>query len=134
MMATAETRTVWQLARLAGVSDPDSLESAGAKWLTRVHDSAVEICEYSTDAITVDDVDDAIHEQADSLVPVYTHHRWQVFADLAAYEVDVADLVGGGEDMTTLAGFALYEVARTLLAELVTEVLDERAADAEDES
>ena len=114
--AVDEGRTVWQLARMAGVSDPDSQESAGAVWLRRVEGTADELGEYG------DDVEDAIHELADSLVPIYTHERWQVFVDLAAYQVDIADWVAGSEDMETLAGYALYEVARTLLTELADEV------------
>lgn len=117
MMTTDETRTAWQLARLAGCADPDTHESAGADFLRRVERDTLEALDDRGD----DDRGDLAHEVADSAVPIYTHERWQVFVDLAAYQQDVSDLAGGSEDLTTLAGYALYEIARNLFYALANE-------------
>lgn len=118
----AEGRTVWQLARLADVSEPESTDSPGAEWLRLVEGDAPLVAERLAEG---EDLSDVVHQHADSLVPVYTHERWLVFVDLGAYEVDIDDLVGGVEDMTTLAGVALYEVARNLLWALVGDLTAE---------
>jgi hypothetical protein len=111
--------TTWQLARMAGVSDPDSHDdSPGAKFLRRVESSASEIAENVADGY---DLDDQILEVADALVPVYTHEVWKVFVDLAAYEVEVETDMALESDMTKRAQVALYEVARTLLTALLIE-------------
>ncbi len=112
---TTDTRTVWQLARLADCADPDSLESPGAEWLKMVASSA-------------DDIEDpeTIGEVADSCVPVYTHNRWQVFVDLAAYQEDPTDLGADAEDMTQCAGVCLYLIAERLLGALATEADDDQ--------
>jgi hypothetical protein len=115
---------VYGLARRADLADPDGPDSPGARWLELVRDSTVETLDYiADDELTPDGIAGAWqrdwpHEAADAAVPVYTAERWRVFTDLAAWQVDVSDLAGGGEDMTTLAGFALYEAARTLIAAL----------------
>lgn len=110
------------LANRADVYSPDTEDSPGAVFLARVRDDVTELLG-DVDAESWDSLDqsDRIHEIADSAVPVYTGERWAVFADLGAWETDVSDLSGGGEDMTTLAGFALYEVAQTLTHSLITE-------------
>ena len=95
----------YQLARVAGVASPDSPESPGAKWLELVAVSAEEV-----------EDEEYLSEVADQLVPIYTHERWQVFVDLAAYQEDATEL--GDGDMTQLAGNALYMVAERLLREL----------------
>ena len=109
---------------VADTTGPDSETSEGARFLTLVRDAMLESLEWKVDH---DDVDlaqaarilrDDSHELADGAVPVYTHNRWLTFADLAAWQIDVSEYTGGGEDMTTLAGIALYEVARVLVDEL----------------
>ena len=112
-MTTETERTVWTLAGMAEVSSPDSLTSPGAEWLQRVALTVDDVRDY-------DDIDDGIHEQADGLVPVYTHHRWQVFVDLAAYTEDVDELAGAFDhSMEGRAGIALYLIAERLLTALV---------------
>lgn len=121
------------LARRAGVFDPDGPDTPGARFLGNVRDAVVEQLDYTdTDELTPDDVrdwpgQDWPHEAADSLVPVYTAERWRVFTDLGAWDVDVSDYATGDQGLTELAGIALYEVARTLIAdlsELAAEVLE----------
>ncbi len=77
-----------------------------------------------------------MHEMADALVPVYTWERWRVFTDLAAWQTDIDEYGAEGQDMTELAGIALYEVARTLLSALIEEdeEEDERTRQDDDES
>lgn len=122
---------------IADVSGPDSDTSPGARFLLRVRDAIVEALEWKVEN---DDPDlahaarvlrDDSHELADAAVPVYTYDRWQTFTDLGAWQVDVSEYAGGGEDMTTLAGIALYEVARQLVDE-VCERVETQWAELED--
>ena len=108
-------RTVWRLARMAGCSDPDSLTSSGARWLSRFPSAAQEILDY---AQPDSDVEDAIHEQADSMVPVYTGEMWAVFVDVGAYDEEVSDY-GPIDNMENAAHIALYLIGRRLLSELI---------------
>jgi hypothetical protein len=110
------------------VAGPDSDTSPGALFLGRVRDAIIETLEWKVEN---DDPDlahaarvlrDDSHELADAAVPVYTHDRWLTFTDLAAWQVDVSEYAGGGEDMTQLAGIALYEVARQLVDEICDRV------------
>ena len=105
------------MAGMAGCASPDGLDSAGADWLRQVASSAAEV------VAEVDDIDDAryddrLHEMADGLVPIYTHNRWQVFVDLAAYQEDVTEF-GPIEDMERAAGVALYIIAERLVAAII---------------
>ena len=100
-------RTVWTLAGMADVGSPDSVTSPGALWLQRVAGAASEL--------EADRDGDDVAELADSLVPIYTHERWQVFVDLAAYNEELDDLGGPSGDMTNDAGAALYMIAERLL-------------------
>jgi hypothetical protein len=111
-------RTAWQLARLADVTDPDSPTSPGAVWLDRVAGLADDIEPSETsDGYRAD----AITEAADSAVPIYTHERWQVFVDLAAYNEDVTELGAESSDLTACAGIALFMIAERLLTALLDE-------------
>lgn len=112
-----EPPTVWQLARLADVADPDTPESPGARWLQQVASYAEELSEYASGTRVVED---AVTDAADSLVSVYTAERWQVFTDLAAWTEDLADF-GQPADMTEGAGVALYLIAERLLTALTAE-------------
>lgn len=126
------------LASLADCASPDSADSPGAAFLARV---ARDVTDYVSDAEdadprdALDNVSDWSHGIADSAVPVYTHERWQVFVDLAAYQEDVSELMpDAGDDLTGAAGVALYMIAERLvraLADELSEALD--AEDAEDD-
>lgn len=114
----------YQLANLADVQSPDSLESPGAQWLVQVASYADEI-----DA-SEEYWQDEVSEAADSVVPIYTHNRWQVFVDLCAYTEDVNDIdPGASADMNDRAGLALYMIAERLLVALV----EAKAEEAEDD-
>lgn len=105
-----------QLARMAGCGDPDTADSAGSRFLFSVRDAVA-------DAIDNDEMDeDTAHEIADSAPDVYTHQRWLEFVDLAAYQEDVSEYGPTDDDLTRLAGVALYAIAERLVAALVEEV------------
>lgn len=121
-MTKTKERPVYQLARLADCADPDSPDSPGGKWLRLVADCVDDAADYEVP-------EDAITEIADGVVPVYTHERWQVFADLAAYNEDVSEFGDYGDDLTKAAGVALYMIAERLLRALVEEVEDDEDVD-----
>lgn len=113
------------LARMADVATPDAPDSPGGDWLDTVYVSALEIIEdYEDD----DERRDAIAERAGSVVPVYTHLRWEVFVDLAAYNEDPTELGADPSDMNQCAGVCLYLIAERLMAAVI-----EDAEDADDE-
>jgi len=105
------SREVWQLARLAGVHEPDR-SSPGANFLRQV-ERAFEDLSRELGSSVLDE--DELLVLADDCVPVYTYERWQVFVDLCAWEVDISDYGYDADNMTTLAGIALYNVAESLL-------------------
>lgn len=104
----------YQLAHLAGVSSPDSIESPGARWLERIYTDYLDMLE-DYDGADIDD--DDIYERADSIVPIYTYEVWQVFVDLAAYQEDEVEL-SLFEDMEKAAMAALYYIAVRLYVAL----------------
>lgn len=116
MSEDTATRTAWQLARLADCMDPDSNESAGARFLERVEADYLEAVEDERY-----DGDETPHEIADNAVPVYTHERWQAFVDLGAYQEDVTELGDDGSDLTQSAAVALYMIAQRLVYALAAE-------------
>lgn len=116
---TDTEHTPYALARLADCSSPDSPESAGAQWLARVASCLDEI----------EDEDD-VSEQADSIVPIYTHEVWTVFVDLGAYNEDPTELGADAGDMEGCAKVCLFMIAERLLHVLLEE---KEGADEEDE-
>ncbi len=148
---TAETdkypqHTTWQLARLADCADPDKPDglawpyvdgdeerarmnadaSPGAQFLRRVEDNVLEWFDNEQSG----DFDDYAGELADNAVPVYTHERWRVFVDLAAYDEDISELGSDSSDLTEAAGVALYLIAERLARALHDEYAE---ADEDDE-
>ncbi len=113
-MTTTETVGVYELAHMAGCAHPDRLTSPGAKWLLLI--AADYACR--PDEFADGDVQDNITEAADSIVPISTYDKWQVFVDLAAYQEDVEEL-GPIEDMDKGASVALYMIAERLYTALV---------------
>lgn len=123
----------YQLAGYAECGHPDSLESDGANMLTLVRDELVELMERNADEHesledfaewlndSADD-DGELHEIADGAPSIYNYTRMLQLTDLAAWQEDISHLTGGDEDMITLAGYALYEVARNLIAGLINEL------------
>lgn len=122
----------YQLARMADVHSPDSLESPGAKWLEGVRDDIVERVEYDSSLVDTGHPDgDVAYEVADAAVEIYTYQRWLVFTDLCMWEVDIEDIASGtGDvDMTQLAGLAQYEAARTLAYALLEDIAERTSDD-----
>lgn len=118
-MSKIAEHTPWALARLACCLDPDSPDSPGAKYLALIADDMPDILERISNG---EDRGDAIHEKADSVVPVYTHDVWTTFVDLGGYRVDVDEYAAPDNDMTQRARVALYLIARQLLDALTDEV------------
>lgn len=73
------------------------------------------------------DRSDITHEIADSAVPIYTYDLWKCFVDLGAYNGDMDDLGGAGNDMTKNAQVCLYMMAERLAYALVDELVDAKA-------
>lgn len=135
--------SAYALADRAECMSPDSHESAGADFLTRVRDDVLEAVE---DLDTFDDAadfermtDDASQEVADNAVPIYTAAKWSTFADLGAYQEDVSEFAGDDvSDMDHLGSLSLYVIAdrlvRAILAELADAIREDDADRGDDES
>lgn len=116
-MAT-ETLNAYQLANLAGVLTPDSLDSPGAVFLCTIQEDVSEALRFGIE----DDENDAAHEIADGCVPVYTFKMWQTFTDLAAWQEDISDFGSNDkDDMTQRAMTCLYMIAYRLALTLIQE-------------
>lgn len=123
---------------LAACGTPDTLESAGAKFLTSVRDALVEAVESGRIARDGGDgnenVSDVIHEIADGAPDVYTATKWAEFIDLAAYQEDPSELGADAADMDNMASVCLYIIAERLCHALLTELAADADDDTEDES
>lgn len=119
---TDEKHSPFDLARTADVASPDSATSPGAEFLLTVAACVPDLAQMVADGY---DSDDSIHELADGCVPVYTHERWQVFVDLAAYDEDTDELCGADQSMTDRAAVALYVIAERLLGCLWVDAVEE---------
>ncbi|HXK40382.1 MAG TPA: hypothetical protein VJ837_06145 [Candidatus Paceibacterota bacterium] len=124
--------TVWELAHMADVSSPDSAESEGAKWLESVREDALALFA-DNEGESLEDLLDKASEYADQAVPIYTHNRFEVLVDLAAYDEEINDF-GQPEDMVQAAGWSLYMVAERLIRAIVEDKVSDRdLAEDEDE-
>lgn len=134
-IASIAELNAYQLADLAAAQCPDSLESAGAEFLTSIRDSVAEQLEWFADntssadnvadlASEFRDSSDECTEIADGAPSIYTYTRFKQFTDLAAWQEDISDYSDGESDMEKLAGYALYVIAERLIAALVTEIED----------
>lgn len=105
---------VWQLADMAGVSQPTNDEAAGTVFLDCVRANFVDAIEGEWYDI------DARLEIGDEAPDVYTHRRMQEFTDLAAWQVDVTEYVDPSRfvDVVDLAGIHLAVAANNLLLAL----------------
>lgn len=102
--------------------------SAGARFLSAVRDGVVG--SIRDGQITPDNHDsygrDVVAEIADGAPDVYTHARWLQFVDLAAYQEE-SDAVGEWpDDLTDVAGIALYQIAERLCVALVDAWIEAR--------
>lgn len=98
---------------------PDGSESPGALWLIRVVEAAREAFEGFAEG---DELSDVVHEIADGVVPIYTHERWLVFVDLAAYNEDVSEYGSEDTDLTAQAGVALYMIAERVVGRVAEQL------------
>ena len=107
MSTETTTYNPYQLSSMADCYDPDSTTSPGARFLERIADAFRESYTYDPDTTPDSFRDDgSAHEVADGAVPIYTHERWQVFADLGAYNEDPTEL--GVEDASDLTGVKVH--------------------------
>ncbi|AKY03376.1 hypothetical protein FDI81_gp69 [Streptomyces phage Hydra] len=125
-------RGAYSLAGDADTLDPDGHTSAGALLLTSVRDAVIEAVEWrvENDGLTLaeaaEDVQDgdAIGEIADSAPSVYTHQLWQEFVDLGGYREDLEPHDLNGDDLSKIAGIALYHIAWRLASVLLDEIIE----------
>lgn len=125
---TDEKLNAYELARVAEVQSPDSLESPGALFLLSVQDAVTEHLtyeqsighEYSTvvgGSMIADDCVTTLESHG-------TYGKWQAFVDLLAFQEDTSDL-GAPEDMNQGADWALYMIAERLAVALLETADDE---------
>ncbi|WLW38616.1 hypothetical protein [Streptomyces phage Verabelle] len=124
----------WHLSSMVDVTSPDGEDSPGASFLKGVRDSVVEQVEYLVEqGSTVEEAVESIRyngsdgEIADSAVPIYTYLKWQTFTDIAAWEVDLAEITDVSEpmDLDKQSNLALYLVASNLVSMLLDEAESE---------
>jgi hypothetical protein len=118
--ALRDTYDLSSIAQAADVAFPDF--APARTWLTDVRDAAFESL---SEAVTETGFDaaeayDTVHEIADGIVPIYTHARWSVFVDLAAYTEEIGDYYTPSDsiDMTAAAGVALYLIAERVIVHI----------------
>lgn len=107
-MTSTANPTGYEIASRVETLTPDTLTSAGARFLTTAYAAAVEGIRFAVE--NGDDLDDLRAEVADSCVPVYTHDKWEAFVDLGAYREDVSDFTTAS-NLDSMAGIALYLIA-----------------------
>lgn len=135
MTTTIDTREIaemsaYELATIAECYAPNSLDSAGAKFLTNLRDATIEsiegaLCDGEEPAAVVESA--AAFELTDGAPDVYTHQRWLEFVDLGAWEEEI-EISTDGAEMTALAGAALTQIAERLVRALVDIVQDKYVA------
>ena len=118
------------LARMAECSSPDTDQSPGARWLTRVRDSLAEDLlfwkpEERVELIHDDESHDVVHEAVGAVVPIYTRELWEVFVDLGAWGEDPRELGFEGDDMDQGARYCLYIIGNRLACRLLEEMHEE---------
>jgi hypothetical protein len=107
---------------LADCGSPDNHESPGARLLIATRDAFLEYVATKPDA-TGEDVRDDVSDIAADLVSVYTHERWQQFADLAAYQEE-PESGEWPQDLTAAAEVALYQIVERLVFALAQRLDD----------
>ena len=113
-----ETQNEYTAYRLANMIDArlESNTSEGARWLECIASNWISegrdlVTEYGME------LGDAIHQEADGIVPIYTGHRWEVFTDLQGWQFsdEIAQEYGTRPDMTDMVGVILYALAERLI-------------------
>ena len=119
---------VWTLAEdFAGCAPPDNYGSLGAAFLRDTRDAFLEAWELGR--FDREDDGDVIHEIADGAPDVYTTGRWGEFVDLAAYHEEPEAGEWGTDDLTRIAGIALYQIAERLCCRLLAELREDTSSD-----
>jgi len=123
-LAEVKSYTVYALQDMADCTSPDTRESAGAVFLSRVRDDMVEHVEDIAPEDFQRETEETTWEVADSAVPIYTGEKWATFTDLGAYAEDVSELAGESGDMDHLGSVALYIIAERLAQAIRIELMD----------
>jgi len=138
-VSTLKEKNAYHLSSDAGCATPDTLTSEGARLLTGVRDSVVELIEgldiddwhEAADGHDIGSLDDrgAVSEIADGAPSIYTHTLWGQFVDLAAYNEDPTELgveAGGidADDLSRAAAMCLYIIADRLARSLLEEAAE----------
>lgn len=104
------------LARMAECAAPDTSESPGARFLTLVADSVLELVAESEDG------DEIPFLAADGCVPIYTHNVWRTFTDLAAWQEDPTEYGADASDMEQAAKVCLAIIGERLAAAVLDDM------------
>lgn len=144
-LASVSGMSAYTLADMAMTTCPDSLDSAGAEFLTAVRSDVVEQLRYLVDTAAPEDdpIDpaelaelgrqhDVLTEVADGAPSIYTFQKFRQFTDLAAWQEDISDYADGETDMEKMAGIALYMIAERLVSALLDYVADFESSEDED--
>ena len=119
----------YELARMADVYSPDTLDSPGAKFLTGLRDDLIEVIDES-DEYDRELIMDYFRERIDSHL-IYTFDVWRTFVDLGAWQNE--NPFGNGDDMTANAQSILYDIAGELGSALLTEYEEDLEDEDEDD-
>jgi hypothetical protein len=124
----------YMLADLAGVSNPDTPSSDGARFLVRIHEDFCERLEgeleYGGQTLATVNRYNVARDVTAACTPVWTDDTWRVWADLALYSYWVDQLEEVGGESTIELG-ELSQLAAHV-CEVVAEVLVGRMFDALD--
>ena len=132
MVEKTEKMNAFQAARVAGCGEPDSNDSKGAEWLRECVRRGRNLAdEYGLndphgqgyEAYEEDATYDAIHEAADSAVPIYTYNLWMIWVELQGYAYDNElsnDLHLDKNELEKLPQYDLYDIAQKIIEANVT--------------
>lgn len=119
-----EDMTAFRLANIGNVHLLDGPVSDAAKsWLVGIWEDLLEQFEYTiSDEIQISNMDDTDHETSDRLIPIYTHHIWEIFYGATLWDEDLDDYGTDGGGLEDLAKLAIYSAGRRLVSELLSEI------------
>lgn len=111
----------WTLAEMADCAAPHSNRTVGAAFLVDVRDAFVEELE----RFDREEDNDVIHEIASRAPDIYTYRRWQEFVDLGAWLEEPESGEWGTDELTDIAGIALFQIAERLCQALLNMLREE---------
>jgi hypothetical protein len=100
---------------IANDAESGCSNAEAALFYEHIRDALAEAIDY---ALGDRPTDDALDEIADGAPDVYNYTRMMEAIGTGAY-LDKSDLANGDEDMVTLAGYVLYDLARTVINNLL---------------